>query len=157
LARYAENTEVPVERSKAEIEKLIARYGGSLISFGWRSEQVAVLGFRWRERMIKFEIRMPDPKDYQRTARNLQRTRIQVQAAVDAETRRRWRVLLIRLKVKFETVDSEPDLWEEEFLANVLLPDGKTVGRWLQPQLEQAYITGQMPKQLLLLAGPDGE
>jgi hypothetical protein len=155
LTKYAEGTEVPVERSKAEIEKLIARYGGDLISFGWRSEQVAVLGFRWRERLFKFDIKMPDPKDVQRTARNIQRTQAQVKAALDQETRRRWRVLLIRLKVKFETVESEWELFEEEFLPNMLLPDGKTVAHWMVPQLEQAYTTGQMPKQLLLLAGSE--
>ncbi len=154
MARYAEGTEVPIERSKAEIEKLITRYGGDLISYGWRDEQTAVLGFRWRERLIKFEVRKPDPSEFEWTQRNIHRTPSQLRAALDQEMRRRWRVMLIRLKVKFETVESEPDLWQEEFLANLLLPDGKTIAHWMQPQLEQAYLLGQMPKTLLLLAGP---
>src|SRR4051812_11292513 len=109
MSKYAEGTEVTAERSKAEIERLITRYGGDLISFGWRNEHTAVVGFRWRERLIKFDVRLPDPRDFQRTAHNIQRNPAQLKAALDAETRRRWRVLLIRLKVKFETVESE---WE---------------------------------------------
>jgi hypothetical protein len=157
MSKYAEGTEVTAERSKAEIERLIARYGGDLISFGWRNERAAVVGFRWRERMIKFEVAMPDPKEFQRTGRNIRRNPAQLKAAVDGETRRRWRVLLIRLKVKFETVESEWELFDEEFLPNMLLPDGKTVGQWMQPQLEQAYLSGAMPQRLLLQAGPGEE
>lgn len=37
---------------------------------------------------------------------------------------------------------------ESEFLANLVLPDGGTVGDWLAPQIEEAYATGRMPPML---------
>ena len=40
---------------------------------------------------------------------------------------------------------------EAEFLANILLPDGRTVHEALQPQLAESYKSGRMPP---LLPGP---
>lgn len=156
MSRYAEGTEVSVEKSKAEIERTITRYGGDLISFGWRDERTAVLGFRFRGRYAKFDQRLPNlaDREFQRTARGVLRSPAQVKASYEAELRRRWRVLLIRLKVKFETVESEPELFEEEFMAHLLLPDGSTVMEWIQPQIEQAYLSGRMPDRMLLLPAP---
>ena len=37
---------------------------------------------------------------------------------------------------------------ESEFLANLVLPDGGTVGDWLAPQIDEAYATGRMPPML---------
>ena len=37
---------------------------------------------------------------------------------------------------------------ESEFLANVLLPDGGTIGEWLAPQIDEAYTTRRMPSML---------
>ena len=32
---------------------------------------------------------------------------------------------------------------ESEFLANIVLPDGGTVGQWPAPQVDEAYATGK--------------
>jgi hypothetical protein len=38
---------------------------------------------------------------------------------------------------------------EEEFLAHIVLPNGKgTVGDWLMPQIDKAYESGKMPPLL---------
>ena len=37
---------------------------------------------------------------------------------------------------------------ESEFLANIVLPDGGTVGQWLASQIDEAYATGRMPPML---------
>lgn len=37
---------------------------------------------------------------------------------------------------------------ESEFLANLVLPDGETVGNWVAPQIDEAYATGRMPPML---------
>ena len=37
---------------------------------------------------------------------------------------------------------------EEEFLAHIYLPDGRTVGEFMRPQLEESYSTGRMPPML---------
>lgn len=35
--------------------------------------------------------------------------------------------------------------WEGEFLAQIVLPNGETVGQWAAPQIEVAYAKGEMP------------
>jgi len=41
--------------------------------------------------------------------------------------------------------------FEEAFEAHTMLPDGRRVADWMQPQLEQAYKSGQMPESLPLM------
>lgn len=48
-------------------------------------------------------------------------------------------------------VDSEKNIrseWEQSFLN---LPDGKTIGEYMAPQIETAYQTGTMPPMLPML------
>ena len=52
------------------------------------------------------------------------------------------------IKAKLEAVESGISIFEEEFLAHLVLPDGKTVGQFMLPQVEAAYETGKMPKLL---------
>jgi len=42
---YAENTSVPVDRSKAEIEKTFIRYGAGQFAYGWDGNRIMV-GFQ---------------------------------------------------------------------------------------------------------------
>lgn len=35
----------------------------------------------------------------------------------------------------------------------ILLPNGGTVGEFMKPKIEQAYLTGTMPKMLPMLEG----
>jgi hypothetical protein len=49
------------------------------------------------------------------------------------------------IKAKLEAVESRIAEFESEFLANIVLPDGQTVGKFMQPQVEKAYKTGKMP------------
>ena len=58
--------------------------------------------------------------------------------------------LLLIIRAKLEAVESGLTTLENEFLANILLPDGGTVGEWLAPQIDEAYGTGRMPAMLEL-------
>ena len=37
---------------------------------------------------------------------------------------------------------------KDEFLAYTVIPDGRTLSEWLQPQLEDAYLSRKMPPLL---------
>jgi hypothetical protein len=65
--------------------------------------------------------------------------------------RQRWRALALVIKAKLEAFESGIETFEQAFLANILLPDGQTVGQWMVPQVEQAYLTGTMPGLLPML------
>jgi hypothetical protein len=160
LSRYAASTEVPADRSRAEIEQTLARYGAHGFLYGWEEIEGgrrAVVGFRMEGRHIRFELAMPSPSDPQftRTAgRGLERSESAAKQAYEQATRQRWRALALVVKAKLEAVDSGIATFEEEFLAYVVMPDGKTVGAHTLPRIAEAYSTGEMPK--LLPAAPEG-
>lgn len=132
--RYAQTTRVPVERTKQEIERALTNYGADQFISGWEHGR-AMLGFRVKDRMVRFELHLPPP-DSRR------------QQKIDQETRQRWRALLLVIKAKLEAVASNIATFESEFLAHIVLPNNKTVGDWLIPQIGAAYTSKTMPKLL---------
>lgn len=132
---YAERTSVSPEKSREEIEKILKRYGATGFAYGWE-ETSALIAFKLKDRHIRFTLKLPERKQ----ARS--------QAAWEQSTRQRWRSLALIIKAKLEAVESGIVTIEEEFLAHIILPDNKTVGDWIKPQIEQAYINGNMPKLL---------
>lgn len=59
---YAQNTSVSAEKSRAEIERTLQRYGADQFMYGWDRSH-AVVGFRMAGRQIKFLLPMPDRND----------------------------------------------------------------------------------------------
>ena len=48
MTRYASRTEVPVERSRAELERILHRYGCDAFAFGWdRMRRSGSAGAYW--------------------------------------------------------------------------------------------------------------
>jgi hypothetical protein len=60
--------------------------------------------------------------------------------------RARWRALLLVIKAKLESVESGIATFEEEFMAQIVLPDDQTVGQWVLPEVARIYETGRMPR-----------
>lgn len=128
MGRYAARTQVPVTKSRADIEKELTRYGAT--SFGYAHDETrASIYFRMEGR--HYHIILP------------------VSADLSAQDQRqRWRALLLVIKAKLEAVECEISTLEREFLAHMVLPDGSTVGDYMEPQLQIAYQTGSMPALL---------
>lgn len=126
MTRFAEHTKVPVERSRAEIEKTLVRYGADGFMYG-HADGSAVVMFRMNGRHVKFVLPIPDDPQ---------------------EGRQRWRALLLVIKAKLEAVETGVTEFESEFMAHILLPDGQTVGQFMRPQIEDAYEKGNMPALL---------
>lgn len=129
MGKYAKRTKVPAGQSRNEIEAVLQRYGAD--SFGYTNEPgVIKIGFRLKGRMVRFTIRIPDPEK-------------QPQAY-----RQRWRALLLGIKAKLETVESGIEEFDEAFMAQIILPNGRTMGEYALPQMRQAYETGKTPPLL---------
>lgn len=60
----------------------------------------------------------------------------------------RERALYLIVKAKLEAVEAGISTVEREFFYDIVLPDGRTAGEWMAPQIEAAYQTGQMPAML---------
>lgn len=150
MSRYAERTEVSSDRSRAEIEKLLRRYGADQFLYAWQAD-AAVIGFRMRGRMIRFLLPMPNRNadEFRYTAvRRYERSEEEVTAAWEQACRQRWRALALVIKAKLEAVEAGIVTMEQEFLAQIVLPDNSTVGDWVGPQIAQAYEVGRMPALL---------
>lgn len=149
MTRYAERTEVSSEKSRAEIERTLRRYGASAFAYGWQGLEAQVM-FELADRRVRFAIPMPDPHDdkFTLTATGRERSEAATEKEYEQAVRQRWRALALVIKAKLEAVEAKISTVEKEFLAHVVLPDGSTVGDWAAPQLEVAYSRGQMPALL---------
>lgn len=155
--KYAANTDVSSERSRAEMETILRRYGATGFMYGW-DETDAVVGFKMKNRQIKFILKMPDPNSkefWQTPARKSRRTSAQAHIAWEQATRQRWRALVLVVKAKLEAVDAGIATFENEFMAQIVLPDGKLVGEYVMPAIEAAYATGTVPRLLPPMGGID--
>lgn len=145
MARFAENTSVSVERSRAEIEHLIVRYGATSTAF-MNAPGRALIMFEAKERRIVFELPLPDINDkvFQRDGRGSVRTPQKRHEAWEQASRQKWRALALVIKAKLEAVESGITTFEDEFLAHIMMPDGLTVGKHVKPTIAAAYASGQM-------------
>lgn len=147
---YAEKTSVSVSRTKADIEDLVQRYGADQFVSGYKND-IAVIGFSIEGRQIRFLLPLPDKKDreyWYTPGRGLRRTEESAHAAWEQACRSRWRALYLIVKAKLEAVEAGISTVEREFFYDIVLPDGRTAGEWMAPQIEAAYQTGQMPAML---------
>lgn len=136
--RYAEGTSVPVDRSRSEIERTVTRFGAEAFAYGVLKDRVMV-EFIADDRRVRFLVELPDDYNYGSDK------------AYEAEVRRLWRSLLLSIKSKLEVVASGIATFEEEFLAHVVLPDGRMVGDAIGPAVADAYETGEFKGGMLAL------
>jgi hypothetical protein len=150
MALFAEGTEVSVEKSRAEIERLIVRYGATSTAF-MNAPGRALIMFEAKKRRIVFELPLPDQADKRFTHVRLGRSPVATARAPEAAykaweqaCRQRWRALALVIKAKLEAVESGITSFEDEFLAHIMLPDGQTVGAHVKPTIESWYSGGSM-------------
>lgn len=151
---YAEKTSVSVAKSKADIEELIQKAGAGQFVSGYK-DNIAIIGFALSDRQIRFTLPLPDKQDnafwYTPERRN-RRSEEQAYAAWEQACRSKWRALYLIIKAKLEAVESGISTAEREFFYDIVLPDGKTVGEWMAPQLQEVYETGSMPPMLPMIS-----
>lgn len=147
---YAENTTVSIDRSLDEIRKTLKRYGATSFMFAEGEGKVALL-FEMNDRRVQFVVTLPEREDREFThtpGRGQRRSRDAADKAYDQAVRQRFRALLLVVKAKLESVSSSIETFEEAFLAQIVLPGNMTVGKWLIPQIETAYLDQRMPPLL---------
>lgn len=124
---YAEKTKVPIDKTKAEIEKTLARYGADRFAY-FTEPGKAIVVFEVLNRRVRFDLPVPDGSG----------------ETGDRKRRIRWRALLLCIKAKLESVASSIESFDEAFLAHVVMPDGMTVYQHAAPRIEQIAKGGEM-------------
>lgn len=159
MSKYASHTSVSVENSRMEIERTLSRYGADQFSYGRDDTRgMALIEFRAKARHVRFIMHLPQKseKRFRYHSRGERTAEAQLREWEQA-CRQRWRALALCVKGKLEAVESGISEFEDEFLAHIVLPGGATAGEWLRPQIEQAYLSGDMPQSLLALPAPTAE
>lgn len=153
MGKYAQQTDVAPDRSRAEIERILRRYKATGFMYGWGPSQ-AQIAFEMRGRRVLFKLPLPDRGHplFTRTDTGRARSPTAGHAAFDQAVRQRWRALALVIKAKLAAVDAGISVFDEEFLSYIVLPDGHTVGDHLIPQVAHSYESGAMPP---LLPSPD--
>lgn len=123
---YARDTTVPVLETVVEIRRIITKYGGEQFVNG-QTEDRLLIGFTKEGRQVRFQA--PQVPDEQRS-------------------KALARALLLVIKAKLEAVASGVVVFEDEFLGNIVLPDGSLVSQQVRPALIAAYEGREMPPLL---------
>lgn len=126
--KFAVGTEVPVQKTRAEIETTLTKFGATSFAFATHPDRATVM-FEAMKRRIRFELKLPSASTEPRTARL---------------HRERWRALFLAIKAKVVSVDSEIETFEDAFMSHIVLADGSTVGESVKPALIEQYKTGKM-------------
>lgn len=150
MAKYAENTSVSSSRSRDEIERTLTRYGATQFAYAWQ-EGRALIGFVLKGKQVRLTLPLPnrEAREFTHTpTRGTLRSPQQQAEAYEQAVRQKWRALALVVKAKLEAVEAGISVFEREFFADIVLPDGRTVGEYVLPQVEESYRSGVMPPML---------
>lgn len=170
---FAEGTSVSVEKTKLELERLLVKYGAKQYGTAHDEENgTALVYFKMSDRHIRLPIPIPQLTDWadpskgswdnrklkKETPRTWDRMGADGKAAWvrkewEQVCRQRWRCMLLIVKAKLELISMKLSDVEREFLADITLPDGRSIAELLKPVIERAYLSGTMPP-LLGTGGP---
>ncbi len=149
---YAAKTSVSVEKSRAELDALLAKHGAKQRQIGADDEKgLAICVFSLADRWVRMQVPIPRVGDfdrvmrrgYQHTTSTGERDRLHAQAL-----RERWRAILLLTRAKLEAISLGVSTVEREFLPDVLLPNGRNVHDEIAASLVEAYKTGKTPPLL---------
>lgn len=154
---YAQNTDVSVEKSQAELRKILNKFGCTRFMI-MDDPGKGIVIFEVNASAIRFDLPLPERHNFEQAKRYSKIVQLppdKAYAAWEQACRSRWRALLLCVKAKLEAVEVGITTFEQEFLAHFVLPNGKVFGDMAIPALRDAKEKKQMPSMTSLLALPD--
>ena len=112
VGKYASATSVSTEKSRGEIERTIMRYGADQFIYGWETDR-SIIGFRYKKRMIRFELLLPNRSDYDTTPTGRYRSQNAQEKHYEQAQRQRWRALVLCIKAKLAAVEAGCTTFED--------------------------------------------
>lgn len=154
-----ENTSVSVERSQAEVRKLLGKHGSQRFAFGEErddgGQRWAAVSFVHGQHAVRMRVplKLVDEREVRARARRAHtRTADQIRDEMyEQEEKRIWRVIAWNLKARMVAVDEGVETFEEAFLAHLI--DQQT-GRTIYEQLAEEGRVELVAPLLALPAGP---
>lgn len=150
---YAARTETSVEKTKADIERLLLKHGAVGILNAWSKERgKATIQFELSDRVVRFVLPLPQPNETQFYILPQGRGRRSPKAAEEKweqACRERWRALFLVIKGKLEAAATGIETFEESFLSHIVMPDtGRTVWESVRDPIKLTY-SGRVDVPLL--------
>lgn len=143
MATYAANTEVSSDKSRAEIERILTRWGADEYAY-MMSRDRAQIAFTYEGLRVRFVLPLPDRDNREFTHHSRgARTASASNAAYEQAVRQKWRALALVVKAKLEAVESGISTFQEEFYAHLVLPNGQTVFESTAGQVDTMIRTGK--------------
>jgi hypothetical protein len=163
--KYAKGTKVSVEKSKAEIEKLLRSFGASAFVSAWKDGKAIIefaleINEQLKGLRVRFEMKIPKKVDdkYTKNGYGNECSPAVAERLWESDVRANWRALGLLIKAKMAAVDADITSFESEFLAHIVVPSPSggttTTGDMLIPQLPRVYEDGVLPP-LLPEGGPE--
>jgi hypothetical protein len=157
MQSFAKGTEVPVFRSRAQIDELLkarkATNRAIVEADGPHGGTFAVVQFDVEDRRIRFRVFIPSAQACMEAARGGKRTASRADQLHGQREREVWRQLHLVIKAKFVNVDTGIETVEEAFLPQTVTPDGRTFAEHALPALRDSFANGLPP---VLFLGPGG-
>jgi len=147
MGQYASSTTVSPEKTQNDIRETLRKYGAGKFGIMEDADRVYVM-FEFERLMIQITVDLPKKENFSKTDTGRSRKTSIADDAYNQAVRQRWRALLLAIKAKLEAVESGISTVEKEFLAFVILPNGKSLGDSLIPELKRVAGTGKMPQML---------
>lgn len=129
--RFAEDTSVPVEQTKGDLEVMLRRRGAEAFAYAWSQDGRCSLRFVLAGLPIRIAMAALKPEDVAVSEAALRRAGNNAAQLVrqrrEQEERRRWRALALVVKANLEAIDSGITTVMEAFFPWLVLPNGATV------------------------------
>jgi hypothetical protein len=143
--KYAENTTVAVSKSRDEIERTLTRFGATAFAYYANSAGRVAVSFEIHNLRVEMTMLLPKRDQFRLSPAGYERADHVIDREWEKACRQRWRSLANGIKAKLALVDDGISTVEREFLADIMTPDGSTVGQKLLPQLRDIAREGRFP------------
>ena len=125
MTPYAKDTTVSEEKSRAELDRMLAKHGASSRGILTDDDKgIATIGFQIGP--DRFRIEMPLPR------RDAGLAGVRARGRWEQARRERWRLIVLMVKTKFELVRVGASSVQREFMADMVTSNGETIGELLR-------------------------
>lgn len=144
--KYAEGTSVPVSKSRDEIERTLTRFGATAFAYYSDSGGRIAVSFEIANLRVQMQMILPPREDFELSPTGRWRSAATAEAEWEKACRQRWRSLANGIKAKLALVDDGISTIEREFLADIVIEGGGTVGDRILPEIRAIARAGVVPR-----------
>jgi hypothetical protein len=152
---YAKGTPVEQSKSLTEIKNTLVRFGADRNTFTYAEQGNQVgIQFTVKNRTVRMTMLLPDRESFAKDRYSRRRVETAIDRDWDQACREYWRTLALGVKAKLSMIEKGLSTFEREFLADLLLPSGETIGAVVAADLDEVMRTGQVPSLAPSLPAP---